>query len=62
MPEEIPYLMAAGVRAMSSRRGLDMAAVSGTHNMAHPDPAVRADGLRKLREIIAAARRWAPHA
>jgi sugar phosphate isomerase/epimerase len=55
MPEEIPYLMAIGVREMSSDRGLDMAAVSGTYNMAHPDPAVRADGLRKLREMIAAA-------
>ena len=55
LPEEIPYLMAAGVREMASRRGLDMAAVSGTYNMAHPDPAVRADGLRRLREIIAAA-------
>lgn len=32
-----------------------MAAVSGTYNMAHPDPAVRADGARWLSTLIAAA-------
>ena len=32
-----------------------MAAVSGTYNMAHPDPAVRADGARRLEALIAAA-------
>ena len=34
-------------RAVAAR-GLSMAAVSGTYNMAHPDPAVRADGAARL--------------
>jgi sugar phosphate isomerase/epimerase len=36
-------------------RGLDMAAVSGTFNMAHPDPAVRRRGLDALARLIVAA-------
>ena len=36
-------------------RGLEMAAVSGTFNMAHPDPAVRRRGLDALGRLIAAA-------
>lgn len=43
------------VRELAARRGLTIAAVSGTYNMAHPDPAFRADGLRRLERIIAAA-------
>jgi sugar phosphate isomerase/epimerase len=56
MPDEIPAGEAAAVEEECSRRGLDMAAVSGTYNMAHPDPAFRAEGLRRIGEIIAAAR------
>jgi sugar phosphate isomerase/epimerase len=44
------------IRRACEVRGLRMAAVSGTYNMAHPDPAVRADGLRWLRALIASAR------
>jgi sugar phosphate isomerase/epimerase len=36
-------------------RGLEMAACSGTVNLAHPDPARRAAGLAWLVELIAAA-------
>jgi len=43
------------IREQTERRGLTMAAVSGTYNMAHPDAGVRADGRRRLRELIAAA-------
>lgn len=43
------------IRAAVAERGLEMAAVSGTRNLAHPDPAVRADGVRWLGEVIAAA-------
>jgi sugar phosphate isomerase/epimerase len=52
LPETIP---AAGIREQAERRGLAMAAVSGTYNMAHPDAAVRADGRRRMRALIAAA-------
>lgn len=56
LPDEIPAELAARVREETARRGLSMAAVSGTYNMAHPDAAVRADGARRLATLIAAAR------
>jgi sugar phosphate isomerase/epimerase len=43
------------IRTAVHARALTMAAVSGTYNMAHPDPAVRADGARRLATLIAAA-------
>ncbi len=43
------------VRAAAEQRGLRTAAVSGTYNMAHPDPAERAAGARRLAAIIATA-------
>jgi sugar phosphate isomerase/epimerase len=55
LPEAIPVELAAQVREEAARRGLSMAAVSGTYNMAHPDPAIRADGARRLETVIAAA-------
>lgn len=44
------------IRKATAERGLRMAAVSGTYNMAHPDPDARAEGARRLAETIAAAR------
>jgi sugar phosphate isomerase/epimerase len=55
LPDEIPAELAAHVRDEAALRELFMAAVSGTYNMAHPDPAVRADGARRLETVIAAA-------
>jgi sugar phosphate isomerase/epimerase len=55
MPAEIPPSLAVGIGQMCAARGLEMAALSGTHNMAHPDPAVRRDGQRRIRELLAAA-------
>jgi sugar phosphate isomerase/epimerase len=43
------------IRAAVAARGLAMAAVSGTYNMAHPSAAVRDDGRRRLAALIAAA-------
>lgn len=54
MPDEIPPEVAAAVANAAEQNGVSICAVSGTYNMAHPDPAVRANGLRRL-EIIAAA-------
>lgn len=52
----LPDAIDAGpIREAVATRGLAMAAVSGTYNMAHPDPAVRAGGLRRLGVVIAAA-------
>lgn len=56
MPDDIPFLLAAGVRDEVARRGLEMAAVSGTYNMAHPSASHRSAGLRRIGEVIAAAR------
>jgi sugar phosphate isomerase/epimerase len=54
MPERIPAELAQRVRDAANARGLDIAAVSGTFNMAHPDPQTRADGLRRL-DVLAEA-------
>lgn len=53
MPETIPREAAMAVAQAAQRTGIALCAVSGTYNMAHPDAAVRADGLRRL-EVIAA--------
>ncbi|HET7717878.1 MAG TPA: sugar phosphate isomerase/epimerase [Bauldia sp.] len=55
LPDVIPENATTAVRAASAASGVGIAAVSGTFNMIHPDPAVRADGLRRLAALIAAA-------
>ena len=55
LPEAISPGLAAAIRAQAAERELEIAAVSGTYNMAHPDPAVRRDGLRRLGVLLAAA-------
>jgi sugar phosphate isomerase/epimerase len=55
LPEAIPDELAGEIRRATADRGLRMAAVSGTYNMAHPDAGVRADGGRRLGVLIAAA-------
>ncbi len=54
-PETIDDGFAARLRAAFATRRLEMAALSGTCNMIHPDPARRAEGLRGLKRVIAAA-------
>jgi sugar phosphate isomerase/epimerase len=54
MPDRIPAELAGRVRAAARARDLDIAALSGTFNMAHPDPQVRARGLRRL-DVLAGA-------
>ena len=44
-------------RRRSAATGVAIAAVSGTYNMIHPDPEVRATGLRRLGVLIDHARR-----
>jgi sugar phosphate isomerase/epimerase len=55
LPDEIPTERASLIRTEASSRGLGVAAVSGTYNMAHPNAAARADGQRRLDQLIAAA-------
>jgi sugar phosphate isomerase/epimerase len=55
LPDAIPPDVTTAIRAATTASGVEIAAVSGTFNMIHPDPAVRADGLRRLAVLIAAA-------
>jgi len=55
LPEAVPEPAAVAIRAASAASGVGIAAVSGTFNMIHPDPVVRAEGLRRLATLIAAA-------
>ncbi len=42
MPDEIAPAISAAVAEASRQTGIRLCAVSGTYNMAHPDPAIRA--------------------
>ena len=55
MPDSIPPQVQASVAAAAARHTIAIAAVSGTYNMIHPDPAVRAKGLARLEILLAAA-------
>jgi len=55
LPDDVPAGPAAWVRNSVHTRGLEMVAVSGTYNMAHPDAATRLHGLKSLEGVIAAA-------
>ena len=57
MPDEIDPALADRVRGAAAGRGVAVAAVSGTFNMAHPDEEVRRDGLRRLGVISGACKR-----
>ncbi|HET9068856.1 MAG TPA: sugar phosphate isomerase/epimerase [Amaricoccus sp.] len=54
MPERVPEGAAEGIATAAAETGVTIAAVSGTWNMIHPDPAVRARGIARL-EVLAAA-------
>jgi sugar phosphate isomerase/epimerase len=51
MPDHIDPGECDRIRQEFAARGIRMAAVSGTFNMIHPDPAERHRGLRWLREL-----------
>jgi sugar phosphate isomerase/epimerase len=52
MPDAVPADAIAAIRAAAQSSGVSLAALSGTYNMAHPDKAVRDDGLRRLAVVI----------
>ena len=56
MPDEVPEETVAAIAAASARTGVAIAALSGTYNMIHPDTAVRAKGLARLRVLLSSAR------
>ena len=55
VPEAVPDDLARAIAGAAARRGITIAALSGTVNMIHPDPAARREGLARLRRLIAAA-------
>ena len=57
LPEAISHDVADAVRAASLATGVEIAAVSATYNMIHPDAAVREAGRRAFAAIAAAAPR-----
>lgn len=54
MPDAIPGALARSIRHELHARAITMAAVSGTFNLIHPDPMLRAAGMRRLRVLAAA--------
>ena len=51
LPDAIDQATLAGIDAARRQSGVELCAMSGTFNMIHPDPAVRADGLRHLQAL-----------
>ena len=49
MPEALDPAVCRHIRLQFAKRDLELAALSGTYNMAHPDPAQRQEGLGRLR-------------
>jgi sugar phosphate isomerase/epimerase len=57
LPQSIPDAAISAVAAAADRTGVEIAAVSATYNMIHPDPAKREEGRRSFAAISAAANR-----
>lgn len=55
MPDTVPPDAAHTVAVAAAAAAVDVVAVSGTYNMIHPDPMVRANGHRSLAVLAAAA-------
>ena len=55
MPLTIEPEKIAEINDGTAMTGVSIAALSGTYNMAHPDPIIRRDGLTRLKTVIAAA-------
>lgn len=56
LPDEIAPALITRIREAAQSRAIEIAAVSGTYNMIHPDREVRQKGLRRLRTLAAACR------
>lgn len=55
MPDAVSGAVILAIRAAAQLTGVSIAALSGTYNMAHPDKAVRNDGLRRLAVVVEVA-------
>lgn len=56
MPDELDPGLCRHIRLQFAKRNIELAALSGTYNMAHPDPAERQLGLSRLRVMVAACK------
>ena len=56
LPEQIPQSIIDRIKRATESRGITIAAISATYNMAHPDPAVRDRGTKRLRVLANAAK------
>lgn len=56
MPDELPPGTATSIALASATMGVAIAALSGTYNMIHPNPQIRAQGLRRLNLLLSEAR------
>ncbi|HIA70187.1 TPA: sugar phosphate isomerase/epimerase [Candidatus Poribacteria bacterium] len=54
LPEQIDAELCDQIRKEFDTRNVNMAAISGTFNMIHPDSQQRTDGLRRLRVLASA--------
>jgi sugar phosphate isomerase/epimerase len=54
LPDDIAPSLAIRIHVASMSRGIEIAAVSGTYNMAHPDPEARQAGLCRFRTLASA--------
>jgi sugar phosphate isomerase/epimerase len=57
LPEQLPDGLAEKIKHQAHAAGVALAALSGTYNMAHPDPNVRASSRKAFGNVIEAARR-----
>jgi sugar phosphate isomerase/epimerase len=55
MPDAAPAGVVAAIRSSSGETGVEIAALSGTYNMIHPDRAERARGHARLETLAAVA-------
>jgi sugar phosphate isomerase/epimerase len=56
MPEHIDIAWAQDIADEIAQQGIKVVALNGTFNMAHPDPAKRQEGLKRLRTMAAACK------
>lgn len=54
LPDEIAPSLVTRIYEASYKRDIEIAAISGTYNMIHPDQEVQQRGLRRLRTLAAA--------
>jgi sugar phosphate isomerase/epimerase len=51
--DPVPEAITLEIQRAARHHGIEIAAVSGTFNMAHPEASVRHDGVKRLKNVIA---------